>query len=125
MCWCAQEEGPFAGARRAEAASSASNPSHRLDGFIAYYGRHYFAYWRRAAVAGPGGTADGGDRWDGFDDASVRDAGSWADVVEKVSDGRLMPLLLFFSTLDAAPAPQFVSAEIVAAVVPPPPGNSS
>ena len=61
-----------------------------------YYGRHYFAYWRAPRAAGAAADRDA-DRWDGFDDASVRDAGAWEDVVEKVSSGRLMPLLLFFS----------------------------
>ena len=82
-----------------------SGPTHRLDGFIAYYGRHYFAYWRRAPTGDS--NTDGAEVWDGFDDASVRDAGSWADVIEKASDGRLMPLLLFFSTIaDAADLPR-------------------
>ena len=87
-----------------EQAAPRFNPTHKLDGFIAYYGRHYFAYWRRAPQAGAAAVAAAADLWDGFDDASVRDAGTWAEVVEKVSEGRLMPLLLFFSSIETAPA---------------------
>ena len=87
------------GALSAGAIGEPSTPTHRLDGFIAYYGRHYFAYWRRAHPAEAAGDAE---RWDGFDDASVRDAGTWTDVIEKVSDGRLMPLLLFFSPIGSS-----------------------
>ena len=88
-----------------EQAAPSFNPTHKLDGFIAYYGRHYFAYWRRAPLDGAAAGAAAAERWDGFDDASVRDAGTWAEVVEKVSEGRLMPLLLFFSSIEtSAPA---------------------
>ena len=91
---------PLSGRRQ----DDAPQHTHRLDGFIAYYGRHYFAYWRHSSAASLGGggggasaTDSGGGEWDGFDDATVRRAGAWDDVDEKVADGRLMPLLLFFS----------------------------
>jgi hypothetical protein len=62
--------------------------THRLDGFIVFWGCHYFAYWRRSGSE---------DEWDSIDDATVRKVGTWEDVVEKVVQGKYMPLLLFFA----------------------------
>ena len=76
------------------------NPTHKLDGFIAHYGRHYFAYC--VARRRPRGRRRRGGRpLDGF--TRLRDAGTWAEVAEKVSEGR-PPLLLFFSSIETAPA---------------------
>jgi hypothetical protein len=56
--------------------------THRLDGLITYYGRHYFAYWRRG----------GGEEWDSFDDSTVKPVGSWDQVVAKICASKMMPL---------------------------------
>jgi hypothetical protein len=65
--------------------------THRLDGFITYYGKHYFAYWRRG----------GGEAWVSFDDKKVGLVGSWDQAVAEICASKMMPLLLFFGELAA------------------------
>jgi hypothetical protein len=85
--------------------------THSFDGFIAYYGSHYVAYWRSGAGVGSmcgvkdgadGGSGIDGSEWVSFDDKTVRAVGDWDNVVEKVDGGLLMPQLLFFGKHDAA-----------------------
>ena len=85
--------------------------THSFDGFIAYYGSHYIAYWRSGANIGSmcgvkdgadGGSGIDGSEWVSFDDKTVRAVGDWDNVVEKVDGGLLMPQLLFFGKHDAA-----------------------
>ena len=84
--------------------------THSFDGFIAYYGSHYVAYWRSDAgvssMCGVGGNTNGspaldGSEWVSFDDKTVRTVGDWDAVVKKVDGGLLMPQLLFFGQRDA------------------------
>ena len=84
--------------------------THSFDGFIAYYGSHYVAYWRSDAgvssMCGVGGNTNGssaldGSEWVSFDDNTVRAVGDWDAVVKKVDGGLLMPQLLFFGKRDA------------------------
>ena len=70
-----------------------AHTTHSFDGFVAYYGSHYSAYWRS--------DLDGSE-WVSFDDKTVRAVGDWNAIVENVKGGLLMPQLLFFGKHDPA-----------------------
>jgi hypothetical protein len=69
--------------------------THRLGGFIAYYGKHYVAFWRREGREHEG-------EWEFLDDATVLGPLSWEAVAEKVKTGKWLPVVLFFCPMPEA-----------------------
>lgn len=66
---------------------SVGGDTHRLCGFVAFYGRHLTAFWRSGSDS---------DEWLHYDDAAVSRVGDWSEVVRKVTQGCILAQLLFF-----------------------------
>ncbi len=61
-----------------------------FKGFVFYYGKHYFCYFRNLNDA----------NWYLYDDAKVKIVGEWSDVINACVKGRSLPTLLFYEKLD-------------------------
>jgi hypothetical protein len=57
-----------------------------LRGLVAFYGRHYMAYF----------YSEKHDAWFQFDDAAIREIGNWVDVKDLCIKGRQQPILVYY-----------------------------
>lgn len=67
-------------------ASRGDRGSYRLHSMFCYYGQHYHAFIHKEEV----------QKWVMFDDAQVSSVGTWQDVIQKCTAGRIQPLVLFY-----------------------------
>lgn len=70
-----------------------ASPMLNLVGIVSYYGKHYSTFFYHTSR----------DMWIYFDDARVREIGSWDNVVDKCCRGNYQPLLLLYANPHGLP----------------------
>eukprot|EP01006_Ploeotia_vitrea_P027444 TRINITY_DN60264_c0_g1_i1.p1 TRINITY_DN60264_c0_g1~~TRINITY_DN60264_c0_g1_i1.p1 ORF type:complete len:567 (-),score=24.17 TRINITY_DN60264_c0_g1_i1:994-2463(-) len=72
-------------------AEDAEQLHYALVGLVLFYGHHYIAFFTKPLL----------EDWVSFDDTTVSQKGTWANVMDAVVGGRQQPVLLFYQKLGA------------------------